>query len=252
MNPTESTFAAGSTNQPVIGLLQQEAFKNSSKNDVAFDVDHDHGTPTASNRFEKIPGIDSTQQNCALGDFLSRLVKVEMLNGDTGNTEVSPLLTATHDAHEDESPPISKVQSNFPFNPPRITQPSIQESEEGEKEDNQQRMVSSTNAEYNQPQSGVYLSVPLAATTTHKKALPLTLTTVRAMIVMVHWALFSMLSKVKTSLMMTIVMMTLSFSLVLLFCLISQRQTNKDEFKNDGENKSLKKFERRRKVGSLY
>jgi hypothetical protein len=132
------------------------------------DVDHDHGTPTASNRLEKNTGIDSTQQNTAMGDFLSRSVKVEMLNGDT---EVSPLLAAMHDAREDESPPFSEVRPNFPFNPSPITQPSIQESEEGEKEDNQQRMISSTNAEYTQSQSGVYLSVPLAATTTHTKSL---------------------------------------------------------------------------------
>jgi hypothetical protein len=129
------------------------------------DVDHDHGTTIASNRFEKIPGIDSTQQNGARGDFLSRSVKVEMLNGDT---EVSPWLTTTQGAHEEESPPFSELRPNLPFNPSPITQPSIQESEEGGGEDNQQRMVSSTNAEYSQSQSGVYLCVPLASTTAPK------------------------------------------------------------------------------------
>lgn len=122
MNPTESNFAAGSTNQPVISLLDQEAFKNSSKNDVAIDVDHDHGTRTASNRLEKNTGIDSTQQNSAMGDFLSRSVKVEMLNGDT---EVSPLLAAMHDAREDESPPFSEVRPNFPFNPSPLTPTTV-------------------------------------------------------------------------------------------------------------------------------
>mmetsp|Transcript_15692 Transcript_15692/g.22367 ORF Transcript_15692/g.22367 Transcript_15692/m.22367 type:complete len:238 (-) Transcript_15692:894-1607(-) len=88
-----------------------------------------------------------------------------MLNGDT---EVSPSLTTTQGAHEEESPPFSELRPNFPFNPSPITQPSIQESEEGGGEDYQQRMVSSTNAEYSQSQSGVYLSVPLASTTALK------------------------------------------------------------------------------------
>lgn len=55
-----------------------------------------------------------------------------MLNGDT---EVSPSLTTTQGAHEEESPPFSELRPNFPFNPSPITQPSIQESEEGGGED---------------------------------------------------------------------------------------------------------------------
>jgi len=56
MNPSESNLAAGSGNQPLISHLQTEACENTSKNDVVNDVDHDHGTPTASNRLEKYRG----------------------------------------------------------------------------------------------------------------------------------------------------------------------------------------------------
>jgi len=124
MNLSESNLAPGGVNQALLSHQQLEASQNTSKNDVAIDVDHDHGTPTASNRLGNNTGINSTQQNTAMGEFLSRSVKVELLNGDT---EVSPSLAAMHDAREDESPPFSELRPNFPFNPSPITQPSIQD-----------------------------------------------------------------------------------------------------------------------------
>ena len=129
--------------------------QNSSQNHVPTELIFDEQPGTTTNITEKNLPISNLHQNVTGDTFLPRLEKIEMIDAATNE---SPMNSAPRSALDKNMPPLREVHPVWGPNLSPLTQPSLQSSEKRRIE----KMVSTSEAEFEETEAGVHLSVPVA------------------------------------------------------------------------------------------